>query len=181
MKDISLHILDITQNSISAGASMIRIEICEDTERDSLTIWIRDDGRGMNQDDVKMATDPYFTTRTTRNVGLGLPLLMHQAEQAGGRLDISSQPGKGTEVMACFMLSHIDRPPLGDIAGVIKILIGANPDLDFIYRHARGKQEYVLDSREIRMVLEGIPLNHHELLESIREMILENLRDIPVI
>ena len=112
---------------------------------------------------------------------MGLPLLKHSAQQASGNLVVSSESGNGTEVVAVFRHSHIDRPPLGDLAGVVKLLIGANPDIDFVYRHKREDREYILDSREVKAVLEGVPVNNPEVMIFIGEMVKENLKEINVI
>ncbi len=180
MKDLALHILDITQNSITAKASQITIEITEEVINDLLTILIKDNGKGMSPEQVKKVSDPYFTSRKTRKVGMGIPLLMHNAKQADGSLNISSEQGVGTIVTAKFKHSHIDRPPLGDIAGVIKILIGANPEIDFVYIHKKEEKQFRLDSSEVRAVLEGLPINNYEVLNYICEMIRENLKLIDV-
>jgi anti-sigma regulatory factor (Ser/Thr protein kinase) len=181
MQELALHILDIAQNSIVANASMISIEIAEDLRNDFLTITIGDNGKGMTVEEIRMVTDPYFTSRTTRNVGMGLPLFKHSAQQASGSLVVSSEPGKGTEIIAVFRHSHIDRPPLGDIAGVVKLLIGANPVIDFIYRHKKEDKEYILDSREVKRVLEGVSVSNPEVLKYIGDMVKENLREINVV
>jgi nitrogen-specific signal transduction histidine kinase len=181
MQELALHILDIVQNSIAANANLIRIEIAEDIKNDFLTITIGDNGKGMTAEETRRVTDPYFTSRTTRKVGMGLPLLKHCAQQASGNLVVSSESGNGTEVIAVFRHSHIDRPPLGDIAGVVKLLIGANPEKDFVYRHKREDREYILDSREVKEVLEGVPVNNPEVMTYIGEMVKENLKEINVI
>lgn len=181
MQELALHILDIVQNSIVANASLIKIEIAEDIKNDFLTITIGDNGKGMTAEEIGRVTDPYFTSRTTRKVGMGLPLLKHSAQQASGNLVVSSESGNGTEVVAVFRHSHIDRPPLGDLAGVVKLLIGANPDIDFVYRHRREDREYILDSREVKAVLEGVPVNNPEVMIFIGEMVKENLKEINVI
>jgi anti-sigma regulatory factor (Ser/Thr protein kinase) len=178
MKDISLHILDIAQNSISAGATIINIGVNEDVENDILVLQIDDNGKGMNPETVERVTDPYYTSRKTRKVGLGIPLLMHNARQAGGSFSVSSDPGKGTRITALFRLSHMDLPPRGDIAGVISLLSGANPGIDFIYRHSTGKAEYVFDTREVKDTLQDVPLSEPAVIRYMKEMIDENIRDI---
>jgi len=178
MKDLSLHILDIAQNSISAGAANISIRIDENVAKDTFSIEIEDDGCGMDEQTVQKVTDPYFTSRTTRKVGLGLPLFKQNAEMSGGSFIIESQPGKGTIVRAVFGHSHFDRPPLGDIAGVVMILVGSNPQLDFIYLHKTGKGEYEFDTRQIKEILEDMPLNNPAVIRQLKEMIIENLKDL---
>ncbi len=180
MQELALHILDIVQNSITANANLIKIEIAEDIRNDFLTITISDNGKGMTVEEIRMVTDPWFTSRTTRRVGMGLPLLKHSVQQAAGSLVVSSEPGNGTEVIAVFRHAHIDRPPLGDLAGVIKLLIGANPGIDFFYRHKKGDREYILDSREVKTILEGVSVSNPEVMNYIGEMVKENLREISV-
>lgn len=178
MKDIALHILDIAQNSVSAGASMVMIELCKESADDLLLLKISDNGRGMDEKTKMKITDPYFTTRTSRNVGLGIPLLKHNAEQSGGTLKIESVSGRGTAITASFVYSHFDCPPPGDIAGVISILAGANPSMDFRYRHAFEDFEYVFDTREIKEVLEDVPLSDPAVIRYMKEMIEENLGEV---
>lgn len=180
MKDISLHILDIVHNSIRAHASKIGIFIAEDDKRDMYTVSIEDNGKGINPEKLSQIADPYTTSRKTRKVGMGLPLLKHSATQAGGDLFISSQPGMGTKVKAEFCLSHIDRPPLGDIAGVFIQLAGGFPGIHFIYTHQTSGGMFSADSFEIQKVLEGISLDDIEIRKYIREMITENLDEIGI-
>jgi len=150
MEDLSLHILDIVENSIRAKASTIEIKVVEDIEKDLLTIEIRDNGQGMDEETVKKALDPFFTTRTTRKVGLGLSLLGQAARESGGDIEIESQAGGGTRVEATFGYSHIDRKPLGNMEATLTTLIVGNPEVDFIYEHKRGELDYRLDTREVR-------------------------------
>ena len=178
MKELALHILDIAQNSITAGARNIAIGIVEDELANTYTIRVEDDGCGMSEEMVKRVTDPYITSRTTRKVGMGISLLMHSAEQAGGHLNIESEIGKGTKLEAMFVHNHIDRPELGDMAGVMTLLIGANPEIRFQYWHQKNEKEFTLDTDEIKETLEGIPINEPEVLKFIREMIRENIKEI---
>ena len=150
MEDLSLHILDIVENSIAAGAKKIEIKIIEDTKEDLLTIEIIDDGKGMDEKALKNVLDPFFTTRNTRKVGLGLPLLAQSAEESGGSIKIESKPGQGTKVKATFGYSHIDRKPLGDIYESLKVLIVANPDINFIYEYQKDDVSYHLDTKGIK-------------------------------
>ncbi|NLF44014.1 MAG: ATP-binding protein [Bacteroidales bacterium] len=178
MKDLSLHILDIAQNSIVAGASLIQINIEENTKDNTLTISITDNGKGMSEETLKKVTDPYYTSRTTRKVGLGIPLFKQNAEKCGGHFSIQSTEGKGTITEAVFEHNHIDRPPIGDIAGVVIILVSANPELDFIYSHNINEKNYTFDTREIKEILEGIPLNEPEVVKMLRGMIKDNLSEL---
>ena len=178
MQELSLNILDIAQNSIRAEARLVEISVDEDTVRDTFTITIRDDGCGMTEEQVRRVTDPFFTTRTTRKVGLGLPFFKMAAQMTGGDLTIQSQVGKGTAVTAVFGRSHIDRMPLGDIAGTMSCLIGANPQVDFVYRHTLDGEEFVADTRQFREILGDVPLNSPEVVQFIKEYIEENSRNL---
>lgn len=137
MEDLSLHILDIVENSITAGAKNIKIKIAEDIQKDQLIIEITDDGKGMSKVMKEKVLDPFFTTRTTRRVGLGLPLLAQAAKISGGDIQIQSEPGSGTKIKATFGYSHIDRQPLGDLGQTLKILIISHPEINFVYEHKK--------------------------------------------
>ncbi len=180
MKELALHILDVAQNSVTAKAANIRIEIQEDTQNNTFIVLIEDDGKGMSEEVLKKVTDPYFTSRTTRHVGMGIPLLKQNAEIAGGSFQITSQLGKGTLVKALFQHNHYDRPPLGDIPGVISIMVSSNPDIDWVYKHSKNGRTFVFDTREVKEVLEGIPLSEPSVNVYLKEMIEENLKEIGV-
>ncbi len=180
MKDLSMHIMDIAQNSISAEADLIEISITENTVTDCYRIEISDNGKGMTADFLAKVTDPYVTSRTTRKVGLGLPLLKQNAERSGGSMKILSQPGKGTAVTADFGLKNIDRPPLGDIAGTIVLLAAANLKIRFIYRHITEKGEYRFDTKEANEMLEEMPISEPGVIRFLKEMIKENLQEIDI-
>ncbi|MGD9034855.1 MAG: ATP-binding protein [Desulfobacteraceae bacterium] len=154
MEDLSLHILDIAENATAAGAKLVEIIIVQDTEKDRLQILIRDNGRGMDRDMLEKAGDPFFTTRTTRRVGLGLSLLQQAAREADGEFFITSKPGQGTEVRATFQVSHIDRKPLGDMGSTLVSLILGNPDADFVYASNFDGEETTLDTRMIKAELD---------------------------
>ena len=178
MNELSLHILDIAQNSLKAGAALIEIRVEEDVPRDTLTVTVRDDGHGMDPGFLARAADPFTTTRATRKVGLGLPLFRFSAESTGGSFKLESAPGEGTVVTAVFGLSHIDRVPLGDMASTMVSLILASPGTDFLYERAListdGEDRYTLDTREVREVMEGISLSSPEVIEWLREYLSEN-------
>ncbi|MDR1755619.1 MAG: ATP-binding protein [Culturomica sp.] len=178
MKDLSSHILDIVQNSIRANARRIGIELEEDLLRDRLTVRIEDDGDGMDEETLRRVRDPFYTSRTVRKVGLGIPLLTQNAERTGGSVTIESALGKGTVLTATFTHSHLDRPPLGDIAGTLALLTAANPEREFVYRHTSGKGEYRFDTREVRQLLGEVPVNDPEIVRAIRELIAENVSEI---
>jgi len=180
MLTLALNILDIAQNSIRAKASEISIDIKESKTEDLLLITIKDNGTGIPSDIQDKVTDPFVTTRTTRKTGMGLPLLKFQSNIAGGDLKIVSGEDQGTSVKVTFALSHIDRQPLGDIAGVMTILMTANPEIDFLYGHKTESGEYRLSSKEIREYLGLDDFNDSILLAYIKEMINQNLKDIGV-
>ncbi len=163
MKELSLHILDIAQNSLKAGASRVGIDISETPL--TLKITVSDDGCGMSPELLARVTDPFTTTRTTRKVGLGIPLFKLAAEQTGGSLEIDSEPGRGTTLRAVFTNRHIDLPPLGDIPSTIVSLVQGSPGVDFVYRHSSGDMEFELDTSEVRARLDGVPLDEPEVLE----------------
>lgn len=150
MEDLALHILDIAQNSLEAGASEIEIEIVENMRDDRLTIRVRDNGRGMDPETAAKVTDPFFTTRTTRRVGLGLPFMAAASKAAGGELTIDSKPGQGTTVLATFRHGHFDRAPLGDIEATLMVLLAGQPDRNVFFRHQVEDRVFELDSRDFR-------------------------------
>ena len=174
MRELSLNILDIAQNSISAGASLITIEVSENRTDQTLFIGIYDNGRGMSEEQVKSVIDPFFTTRTTRKVGMGIPLFKMAAEQTGGSLEIKSELGVGTEVKAYFKTDSVDFTPLGDVTSTIQMLITMNTDRDFVYKHMVDGKEFVCDTREIKAILGDVPLDSYEISQWILEFIKEN-------
>jgi hypothetical protein len=178
MTELSLHILDIVQNSISAEASKIEIRINENISDDQYVIEIIDNGKGMDEEMVKNVTDPFFTTRTTRKIGVGLSLFKQNAEQTGGNMIIGSKAGEGTIVKAAFGYNHIDRLPLGDMAGTMTLLIGANPKIRFIYTHNTPLSEFEFDTNEVKEELGNVPINHPDILKVLKIMIEENLEMI---
>lgn len=178
MKELSLHILDIVQNSIKAKAKNITVDIDEDAVSDKLTITIIDDGCGMSEEFLAQVRDPFTTTRTTRKTGMGISLFEAAAMQTGGALDIQSRLGEGTTLTVWFGLSSIDRAPLGDMAGTMVTIIGGAPDIDYIYRHKTNKDEFVLDTRELREVLGDVPFDVPDVLNWINGYIEEGLAEI---
>jgi anti-sigma regulatory factor (Ser/Thr protein kinase) len=159
MEELALHILDIAENSIAAGARHVTIRVSESRREDKLTIEIADDGRGMTQGAHARALDPFYTTRTTRRVGLGLPLFAQAAEAGGGEFSIHSEPGVGTRVVATFELGHPDRQPLGDLASTVLALVVGNPEVDFNFEHEVDGARSNFSSLEIKQELAGAPLN----------------------
>lgn len=172
MRELSLHILDIAENGVTAEADCIHIFVEEARSDDQLKIVIRDNGKGLPPEKRDKLTDPFVTTRTTRRVGLGLPLLAAAAQRCDGDLKVNSGPQKGTEVVATFRYSHIDRAPLGDMASTITTLIMGNPDIDFVYTHVIDGRDFNLDTREIKAEMEDLsltdPIFMHHLTDSIR-------------
>jgi hypothetical protein len=178
MLELALHILDIAENSVRALARTVFITIIEDRVRDLLSIEIRDDGQGMDEATVQKAMDPFYTSKKVRKVGLGLPMLREAAIAAGGWFTIDSQTGAGTCVAVGFRLGHLDRQPLGDVAGALLVLLAGNAGVDFVYRHECGPSVFILDTREIKKEIGDLPLNHPEVLKFIRQYIMEGLSEI---
>lgn len=172
MKELSLNILDIAQNSITAGAQNIEISVCE--YEDTLIIAISDDGCGMTSEFVARVTDPFTTTRTTRKVGMGIPLFKMAAEQTGGSFTIESEPGVGTKVKADFQRNHIDLPPMGNLAETMVTLIQGWPMLNFTLIRRRDEKEYYLKTDELREITGDVALSEPQVLEWINGFIQEN-------
>jgi anti-sigma regulatory factor (Ser/Thr protein kinase) len=170
MEDLSLHILDIVENATRAGATRVEIHIREDSAEDRLEIHIRDNGRGMDAQMAKRARDPFGTTRTTRRVGLGLPLLEQSARETGGELKLTSRPNVGTEVTATFQASHIDRKPLGDIGATLVSLILGNPDVEFLCELVQDGETTTLDTSSLKAELEGMSITEPAVLALIKDL-----------
>ncbi len=181
MKEISLNILDIAKNSTKAGATLVKILI--DETEDTLTLTIEDDGCGMSEETVKSVIDPFYTTRTTRKVGLGIPLLKLSCEQTGGSFSIESKDkdaypeNHGTKTTAVFNKSHIDFTPLGDVVFSIVTLIQGDPDIDFLFIHTLPHGKVSLDTRELRAQLGDIPLSEIEILSWISDFLKEQYEE----
>lgn len=174
MTELSLNVLDIAQNSIKAKATLIEINVFISTTDDFLKIEIKDNGCGMSDEQVAKVTDPFYTTRTTRKVGLGVSFFKMAAEMTGGRFSITSQVGKGTDVLAEFVLSSIDRMPLGDMNSTIETLIVYNTDIDFVYTYKVDNEEFTLSTQEMKNILDGVPLNNPEVVAYINDFLSEN-------
>jgi len=177
LRELSLHILDIMQNSVSAGATMITVTLNADNEAGMLEINIEDNGCGMDGSFLDKVTDPFSTTRTTRKVGLGIPLFKASAEQSGGSFKITSQKGKGTIVTAIFTVDNIDRPPLGDLAGVITDMAAMYESIEIKLLLVNGEKMFVFDSVEVRKYLGEVPLSEFQVLKWLREFIGEGIKD----
>jgi len=171
MKDLSLHILDIVENSVAASADKIEIRISEDKKKDLLSVEVIDNGIGMDRKTVEKALDPFYTSKTVRRFGLGLPLLSEAAKAANGHLSIQSKKGEGTRIKADFQYSHIDCKPLGDMAQTIITLIMGSPELDLIYVHKKNSHTYSLDTRKIRDQLMETPINSPAGIRMIKEVL----------
>lgn len=180
MVELSLHILDIIENSIRAEASVIELNIEENNKLDEYRITITDNGCGMDDKMLNQVLNPFFTTRTTRKIGLGLSLFKQNAELTGGRFHIQSTVGEGSKTEAVFVMSSIDRQPLGDIAGSLTLLIGANSNIRFIYNHKTTISTFEFDTKEVKEELEGVPINDPDILKALKELIIENLKMIEV-
>ena len=178
MKELSLHILDIVQNSITAGAQNILIGLVDSDNRDIISIVVKDDGSGMSEEFLEKVIDPFTTSRTTRNVGLGIPLLKSAAELTGGDFNIASKLDEGTEIAVSFKKSNIDCPPIGDIDSTIITLIMGSPTLDFTVTYETDKGEFTMETSIFKNELEDIPLDQPEILAWIREWFKENREQI---
>jgi anti-sigma regulatory factor (Ser/Thr protein kinase) len=175
MRELSLHILDVLENALEAGATEVRLEIDEDLRADRLTIAVRDNGRGMDAQTARRALDPFFTTRTTRHVGLGIPLFAAAARRCEGDLSLESTPGRGTAVTVTFRHSHLDRAPLGDVTGTLLAFLLSErvAGLHFFYHHQVNGRSFNLDTLAIRAELGDIPLSHPLVRGWLRDYIAE--------
>lgn len=175
MRELSLHIMDIVENGISAGATLISISIIEDKRKNRMEITIRDNGRGMSENGLQKVLDPFYTSRKTRRVGLGLSLFKEASRRCEGDFHITSKEGEGTLVRADFKLDHIDLAPLGDMAASLTSLIIGNPGVDFVCTHKTDDSTFHLDTREIKTELEDVPITHPDVIRYLTETIREGL------
>lgn len=178
MRELSLNILDVAQNSISAGASLVEINVIEQDFDSTLTVEIKDNGCGMDGETLKKVQDPFYTTRTTRKVGMGIPLFKMAAEMTGGSFEISSEVGKGTLVRAVFKTDNIDFTPLGDVDFTIVTLVTMNTAIDFIYRFKNNEKEFVLSTRQLKEILGGVPLSEPEVTVWLKDYLKEQTQII---
>lgn len=178
MTELSLNVLDIVENSTKAKATLVYINVEASTAQDTLLIEIDDNGCGMSPEQLKSVTDPFFTTRTTRKVGLGVPFFKQSAEMTGGSFKITSEVGVGTQIDALYVLSSIDRIPLGDICQTIHQLILMHQECDFLYRYCYDDKEFSLDTREFREILGGIPFDTPDVSAYIKSYLAENTAEI---
>jgi hypothetical protein len=175
MDEIASHIMDIVANSVSAKATYITIEITRDSGRSLLSLHIKDDGVGMDEETVKKVLDPFYSTKTGKKVGLGVPLLKGTAETTGGTFRLSSGIGKGTEIFATFDLNHPDLPPLGNLRDTMLVVVIGNPDTDFHFHIQRESNVFIMDTKEIRHLLDGVPINHPDVITFLSKYIDENM------
>ncbi len=178
MRELSLNVLDIAQNSVSAKASLIEIELEESTAENELLIGIYDNGKGMTSEQLSSVRDPFFTTRTTRKVGMGIPLFKMAAEMTGGHLEIESEVGVGTKVKAFFRTDHLDFVPIGDMTSTMVTLITMNEDIDFLYTRSVDERSFTLDTRSLKEILGGIPFSEPSISAWLRDYINENTKQI---
>ena len=178
MRELADNIMDIAQNSISAGAALTEVHVKISHADDLITFTFKDDGCGMSVEMVQAVIEPFTTTRKTRKVGLGLPLLKQTAEMTGGTMDIQSTVGVGTVVTATFGLGHIDRPPMGDVAGAWFSLVVMNPEKDFLFTYDYDGNVFTFDTREVREAVAPIPLNQMEISAWIKDCISTEIKEL---
>jgi hypothetical protein len=179
MEELALHILDLVQNCIEAKASSVFIRVYEDSASNSLTVRIEDNGRGMDENQLAKVVDPFYTTRTTRKVGLGIPLLKAAAEDTGGTFTITSAPGRGTTIEACFVRDHIDRAPLGNMADTLSALLALHDQIELKYEHIMDDRSFCLSTSELREIC-GDELSHPRIVSWLRSYISEQENSLEV-
>ena len=178
MKELAMHVYDLMENSTAANSTLVKLTI-RDSLKDNISAFtIEDNGKGMSPEFLARVTDPYTTSRTTRKVGLGLPLIKMNSENCGGGMKIESQVGKGTKLDFWFQHNHWDRPPMGDLAGTIVMLCAAHQDIHIIYRHITDEGEFVFDTDEIHEALDGMDMNDVKVYNWLKDMVQENLDEI---
>lgn len=173
-----MHILDIVQNSISAGADLIKIDITEDMDQNRFNITVEDNGKGMDSETKSRAMDPFFTSRTTRKIGLGIPLLLAAARRCDGDITIDSCPGKGTKITAYFRYDHIDRAPLGNVWSMMAGVIACNGGIDFVYTHRYNGRVFQMDTRDIKRIIKDVPISSPGVSGWIEEYLKENINSL---
>ena len=176
LRDISLHIHDLSENSITAGATLIRIALC--AEDGVLTLRLTDNGKGMSPELLARVEDPFTTSRTERKVGMGIPFFKLACEQTGGSFRIASELGKGTELTGRLMIGNIDRIPLGDVGETVSMLILESPETRFVLELTARGESFTLDTDEVREQLDGAPISDFEILQWIKEYVNESVLNI---
>jgi len=181
MKEIALHLLDLAENSVTAHAKTVRIDVCEDFRTNQLTTSVEDDGDGMTEEVIKQVVDPFYTSRTERKVGLGIPLLKESAEACQGAMRISSAPGAGTKIAANFQHSHIDRMPLGDLSSTFLTLVLTHPEVHWLFKYEfnppyKGSMRiFEFDDQPVKDALQEVPLTHPDVITFIRSSLEEGI------
>ncbi|MCR4659185.1 MAG: ATP-binding protein [Bacteroidales bacterium] len=178
MKELAMHVYDLMENSTAAEAKDIELTIVDSLKNNDFHFTIEDNGRGMSPEFLARVTDPYTTSRTTRKVGLGLPLIKMNTENCGGGMKLESTLGKGTKLEFWFQHNHWDRPPMGDLTGTLVMLISQHEDIHFVIRYITDSGEFTLDTDELREALGGMSMNDLTIIRYLKEMVAENLADI---
>jgi len=176
MEEICAHILDITANAVTAGATHVAVSIEADRKNNLLSVRFKDDGRGMDEEMVKRVVDPFFSTKKGKKVGLGIPLLKGTAETCGGTFSLTSKPGEGVDISVSFQLDHPDLPPLGNLKDTIIVSVVGNPDVDFSFSYTADGNTFSLYTREIREMIGDVPINHPEIVKFLTEYLDEKLQ-----
>jgi anti-sigma regulatory factor (Ser/Thr protein kinase) len=179
LQDLSLHVLDIVENSITAGANKVKITVSENNKDDKLILEIQDNGTGINKEKLANVTDPFYTTKESKNIGLGLAMLAQAAKQSNGNLEISSRKGQGTIITATFMYSHIDRKPIGNMTEtLITLIMSKGMDIDLIYEHHKNDRNFIFDTEEIKKELRDVPINDPEVIEFLKENLTQHFKEL---
>lgn len=178
MKELAMHVYDLMENSTAANSTEVSLTIRDSIKDNIYAFTIIDNGKGMTPEFMAKVTDPYTTSRTTRKVGLGLPLIKMNTENCGGGMKLQSEVGKGTRLDFWFQHNHWDRPPMGDLAGTIVMLCAAHEDIHIIYKHITDQDEFVFDTAEIHEALDGMSMNDVKVMGWLKDMIQENLEEI---
>jgi hypothetical protein len=170
---LSDHLMDISMNSVRAGATHVSVSVVGDRAKDRLTIMVRDNGVGMEAEAARDVVDPFYSTKAGKKVGLGVPLLKGAAEMCDGGLRVRSVPGEGTEIEATFALDHPDLPPLGNVKETMMLLSVSNPEVRFSFRYVMDGREFLLDTKDVKEMLGGVPINHPEVIAFLRRYVEE--------
>lgn len=178
MRELALHLMDIAENSVAARAKTIHIDVDEDQAADRLWMCVRDDGCGMDAEMVRRVCDPFVTSRTTRKVGLGIPLLKAAAEACNGYLRIQSEPGAGTQLEVLFQRSHIDRMPLGNVASTWFALLISHPEVHWVFRYKMDAAEFAFDDAPVKETLGDVPLTEPDILAYLRETLESGVSEV---
>ncbi len=178
MKELAMHVYDLMENSTAANSTEVKLTIRDSLKDNIYAFTIEDNGKGMTPEFMAKVTDPYTTSRTTRKVGLGLPLIKMNTENCGGGMKLQSEVGKGTRLDFWFQHNHWDRPPMGDIAGTIVMLCAAHEDIHIIYKHITDEDEFVFDTDKIHEALDGMSMNDVKVMGWLKDMVQENLEAI---